>query len=176
MNKSKFIVALLLICAMCVGGSVAVFASTAYEGDTMVIRDALGSDVVVPFTDADYLYLYNGSYRYFLTNPRVDKKQGDSYVVKGDKSFCYTDGNWVYSGVLSHLPTQQWSYVITCDVFYDSDLVFQKTVVPVVGAVRNLPDQVLPMIKTIVIVGIGGLALVIGFLILPKKLWLFLRG
>lgn len=185
MKKTKFIVAFLLLCVLSIGGAVNVFAFTLYEGEyaNLYIGD---TTYTAPKVGGNYLFLRygnTGTY-YMFDNPsivEVRKSDSGDCVVIGFKTMYQKLGEkWsIVPGANTNLELQSALSLYACNVdLKDSSdaVVFPKTEVPVVLAARVLPERVAGEVKTILTIAIGGLALLIGSMVLLPKLKLFLRG
>lgn len=185
MKKTKFIVAFLLVCVLSIGGAVVVFAGTSYEGEYMDLY--IGDTVyTVPNVEGDYLFLKYGNtgLYYMFDSPNVIEVRrsdtGDTVVVGFKAMYQKSGEKWsVVQGANTNLGLQLALNLYACNIdLKDSSgtVVFSKTEVPVVVAARVLPEKVAGEVKTILTIAIGGLALLIGSMVLLPKLKIFLVG
>lgn len=185
MKKTKFIVAFLLVCVLSIGGAVVVFADNLYDGSTMTISSEDGVSYVVPFVDVtthNYLLLDFG-------NPVAVLVDAEMIGNTTHRSFTHqtlyssADGGKTWN-IVSRSGRVEYSYtyynlqryISSCDVSFENKVVFRKTEVPIARAAVVLPEKVGAEVKTILTIAIGGLALLIGSMVLLPKLKLFLRG
>lgn len=193
MKKTKFILAFLLVCVFGIGGTVVVFAD--------VKNDISALDCSVCGADnMDFSNLITSKYFIVMcenSNSQVHLlMQSDSPIVAtlGTKGAVYLNVQSVdrvskgsvvgkvdmtqrpNGFVLTNVPFSWYTYVSHDILDSDGNVFFRSTEVPVVAVARVLPEKVAGAVKRILTIAIGGLALVLGSIILLTKLKKYLVG
>lgn len=178
-NKVKVFL-MVLLGVLCIGGTTTIFASDS-EPRSITLSDGFmlknipsTSDkfLIIKQNNGYYLVYYDFDFVPDLADLSSSKcsfsclyktKDGLSFVQQGVNDFHYilAMGELIYS---------------TDDIYCTDGSVFFRVPVDPIMSVQELPEKIIAQIKIILSIAIGGLALLIGSIVLLPKLKKFLVG
>lgn len=186
MKKTKFVVAFLLVCVLSIGGAVSVFGAVSYGGEYMDVVASDSKMYNIPyFENKNVLFLKKGTYEYLLVSPVVNNIYNESqlYILctLWQRVTSADDSSWKNSNeseffVIPISAIDSYVYYANESLTYDGTVFFQQTEAPVARVAVVLPEMVQAEVIPILTIVIGGLALLIGSMVLLPKLKLFLRA